>query len=345
MYTEEVAHVLAARATSTARSSAGDRRGDDGDAAARPRLDGPLDAAPRSRSRRRCSSPRLARRSCGRPSSSAATAVEWPLLVSFVFWLDRHAAQFSAAIFGAQFSARNSAHLSDGAPPPPQGFYSLADIAGEVDNPRRVFPLTVAVLEPTNALVNLLPLAVALSIDPNPRHYEVSYFSTRRQLAGGCEGRRAAAAGSATSSSSRRWSRTSATTTRRWSPPRSSSASSWVATPRRQGGRRRRRRRQGGGRRLPAAPFFGTCSRGRRRRQPGGDRLQRVLHRGLIVLFPLDVLIELVAFIMTINMSSSCSPSCSSAAEPDAAPSGCRAAGRARSSPPPSRSPSSPSIC
>ena len=46
-------------------------------------------------------------------------------------------------------------------------------------------------LEPTNALVNLLPLAVALSIDPNPRHYEVSYFSTlASRLAGGCEGRR-----------------------------------------------------------------------------------------------------------------------------------------------------------
>ena len=36
--------------------------------------------------------------------------VEWPLLVSFVFWLD----SARCAILGAQFSARNSAHLSDG---------------------------------------------------------------------------------------------------------------------------------------------------------------------------------------------------------------------------------------
>ena len=104
----------------------------------------------------------------------------------FVFWLD------SARCALACHSARNSAHraLPTAAPPPPQGFYSLVDIAGEVDN-LRAFPLTVAVLEPTNALVNLLPLAVALSIDPNPRHYEVSYFSTlASRLAGGCEGRR-----------------------------------------------------------------------------------------------------------------------------------------------------------
>ena len=55
-----------------------------------------------------------------------------PLLLSFVFWLD-------------------------------SGFYSLADIAGEVENPGRVLPMACAILQPLNMLVSLLPLA-----DPNP---------------------------------------------------------------------------------------------------------------------------------------------------------------------------------
>ena len=78
------------------------------------------------------------------------------LLFSFVFWLD-------------------------------SGFYSLADIAGEVDNPGRVLPLACAILQPMNMLINLLPLAVALSLDADAAHYTAGtgYFSVLAARVGG----------------------------------------------------------------------------------------------------------------------------------------------------------------
>ena len=78
------------------------------------------------------------------------------LLLSFVFWLD-------------------------------SGFYSLADIAGEVDKPGRVLPLACAILQPLNMLVNLLPLAVALCLDSDASHYAAStgYFSALAVRVGG----------------------------------------------------------------------------------------------------------------------------------------------------------------
>ena len=95
----------------------GDRRGDDGDAAARPRLDGPLlDAAPRALAR--------ADGALHRARRAAAAAARPPpprrprrvAAVGLVRLLARLGTPRNSrrAILGAQFSARNSAHLSDG---------------------------------------------------------------------------------------------------------------------------------------------------------------------------------------------------------------------------------------
>ena len=236
--------------------------------------------------------------------------VEWPLLVSFVFWLD----SARRAILGAQFSARNSRRAirrtsPTAAPSPPQGFYSLADIAGEVDNPRRVFPLTVAVLEPTNALVNLLPLAVALSIDPNPRHYEVSYFSTlASRLAGGCEGRRSGGCWfghlfffAAMVSNLGNYNSQVVTAEKLVGFFLESQLLGGKAG----GGGGGGGKAGGGGggcRRLPFFRYLFTWSEAAGQ-YPAVIVFNACCIAALIVLFPLDVLIELVAFIMTINMS------------------------------------------
>lgn len=96
----------------------------------------------------------------GYVSSATLLVSEGPrhptLLLSFVFWLD-------------------------------SGFYSLADIAGEVKNPGRVMPLACLILQPMNMLINLLPLTVALSLDSNAAHYTsgTGYFSTLATRVGG----------------------------------------------------------------------------------------------------------------------------------------------------------------
>ena len=161
-------------------------------------------------------------------------------------------------------------------------------------------------LEPTNALVNLPSLAVALSIDPNPRHYEVSYFSTLASARRRCEGRRSGGCWFGHLFFFAAMVSNLGNYNRRWSPPRSSRLLLGVATPRRQGGRRRRRRREGGGgggcRRLPFFRYLFTWSEAAGQ-YPAVIVFNACCIAALIVLFPLDVLIELVAFIMTINMS------------------------------------------
>ena len=58
------------------------------------------------------------------------------------------------------------------------GFSSLGAMAGEVHNPQRTYPTVVALLVPLVTLLNLLPFAVALSIDPDTSHYQAGYFAT-----------------------------------------------------------------------------------------------------------------------------------------------------------------------
>jgi len=58
------------------------------------------------------------------------------------------------------------------------GFSSLGSMAGEVQSPKSVYPAVVAILLPLVSLLNILPFAVALSIDPESEHYEAGYFGT-----------------------------------------------------------------------------------------------------------------------------------------------------------------------
>ena len=58
------------------------------------------------------------------------------------------------------------------------GFSSLGSMAGEVENPRRTYPLVVLLLLPLVACLNLIPFAIALSIDPDASHYRAGYFAT-----------------------------------------------------------------------------------------------------------------------------------------------------------------------
>mmetsp|Transcript_25278 Transcript_25278/g.69638 ORF Transcript_25278/g.69638 Transcript_25278/m.69638 type:complete len:425 (+) Transcript_25278:662-1936(+) len=65
------------------------------------------------------------------------------------------------------------------------GFFSLGTLAGELDNPRRTFLVSIAILFPAVLLLNTLPLAVALSLDDVPSHYTAGYFNVlARRLAG-----------------------------------------------------------------------------------------------------------------------------------------------------------------
>lgn len=57
------------------------------------------------------------------------------------------------------------------------GFFSLGTLAGELENPRRTFLVSIGILFPTVLILNTLPLAVALSVDPVSEHYSAGYFN------------------------------------------------------------------------------------------------------------------------------------------------------------------------
>lgn len=66
------------------------------------------------------------------------------------------------------------------------GFSSLGSMAGEVDSPKRVYPCVVAILLPLVSTLNILPFAVALSLDQDGANYTAGYFGV---LAGRLSGR------------------------------------------------------------------------------------------------------------------------------------------------------------
>jgi len=58
------------------------------------------------------------------------------------------------------------------------GFFSLGSLAGEVDNPQRVYPIVALTLVPAVAMLCIAPIAVAFSVDGNRSHYEAGHFDT-----------------------------------------------------------------------------------------------------------------------------------------------------------------------
>jgi amino acid transporter len=65
------------------------------------------------------------------------------------------------------------------------GFSSLGAMAGEVEHPRRTYPAVVALLLPLVTVLNVVPFAVALSLDADRAHYSAGYFAAlAAQLAG-----------------------------------------------------------------------------------------------------------------------------------------------------------------
>jgi amino acid transporter len=61
------------------------------------------------------------------------------------------------------------------------GFFSLGAIAGDVHQPKRTFPIVIAMLLPLVMLLNTIPLAIALSVDGDLSNYSAGYFN---QIAG-----------------------------------------------------------------------------------------------------------------------------------------------------------------
>jgi amino acid transporter len=72
--------------------------------------------------------------------------VDWTLLVSWILWLYC-------------------------------GFFSLGTLAGELEQPRRTFSISIAILFPAVLILNTLPLAVALGLDDRLDHYDAGYFN------------------------------------------------------------------------------------------------------------------------------------------------------------------------
>jgi len=72
--------------------------------------------------------------------------VDWSLLVSWILWLYC-------------------------------GFFSLGTLAGELERPRHTFLCSITILFPAVLILNTLPLAVALGLDPVASHYSAGYFN------------------------------------------------------------------------------------------------------------------------------------------------------------------------
>ena len=65
------------------------------------------------------------------------------------------------------------------------GFSSLGAMAGEVERPQRTYPLVVMLLLPLVVALNIVPFAVAISLDGDHSHFKAGYFATlARRLAG-----------------------------------------------------------------------------------------------------------------------------------------------------------------
>lgn len=62
------------------------------------------------------------------------------------------------------------------------GFFSLGSLAGEVSGPKTTFLIVIAILVPFVVLVNVLPLAVSLSLDPDLSHYDAGYFTQLSEM-------------------------------------------------------------------------------------------------------------------------------------------------------------------
>eukprot|EP00040_Diaphanoeca_grandis_P027243 m.154614 g.154614 ORF g.154614 m.154614 type:complete len:499 (+) comp30898_c0_seq1:235-1731(+) len=57
------------------------------------------------------------------------------------------------------------------------GFNSLGALAGEIKDPKKTYPIVMAILIPVSTLTIAWPVAVSLSIDSNRSHYDVGYFN------------------------------------------------------------------------------------------------------------------------------------------------------------------------
>ena len=65
------------------------------------------------------------------------------------------------------------------------GYYFAGTLAGEVDNPRKTFPLVLLILIPVVFVQTVPPLALALSIDQDVSNFNVGFYSTiARRVAG-----------------------------------------------------------------------------------------------------------------------------------------------------------------
>ena len=65
------------------------------------------------------------------------------------------------------------------------GFTSLGTMAGEVDRPSCVYPCVVAILLPLITALNVLPFAIALSLDDDRSKYSSGFFGTLAGLLAG----------------------------------------------------------------------------------------------------------------------------------------------------------------
>ncbi|KAG8457234.1 hypothetical protein KFE25_009813 [Diacronema lutheri] len=93
------------------------------------------------------------------PLTASEGELHWSLMVSWVLWLYC-------------------------------GFFSLGTLAGELEHPRRTFLGALAILFPAVLLLNTVPLAVALAIDPDPANFSPGHFNTvAARLAGAWLGR------------------------------------------------------------------------------------------------------------------------------------------------------------
>ena len=126
--------------------------------------------------------------------------VDWPGLLGYSMWfvapLPLHAA--SARVFRADMPNVRDAtcmavshNCSDWLLPVPTphrlwaGFFNIGTLAGQVMDPQRVFPRALLLLIPAIFLQTTIPMALALSVDPDLSNYEPGNFTAiARSVAG-----------------------------------------------------------------------------------------------------------------------------------------------------------------
>ena len=114
--------------------------------------------------------------------------LDWSLLVSWILWL--YCGFFSLGTLAGATPAPTSPPLSLAAyclshpampscpePARSNGASCGVALAGELERPRRTFIVSLSILFPAVLLLNTLPLAVALGLDPEPSHYSAGYFN------------------------------------------------------------------------------------------------------------------------------------------------------------------------